>query len=257
MIERQRAEDRIGQQQAELAHLQRLRTVEGMTTQIAHEINQPLGAIANYASGLARRLRSDPPDLEALATIATQISQQAIRAAEVVRRLRDLVRKEESARKPCDVEQIVAESVQMMGSNARRRGVALRTSIAVELPAVLVDRIQIQQVLLNLIANGLDAIDAVAPLAMPPGEPDEVIVEALRRDDNRIEVRVHDTGIGLTNTDAEKMFEPFVSTKTEGLGMGLAISRTIVEAHGGELRAVGGDGRGATFSFTLPVHAAR
>lgn len=257
MAERQRAEDRIGQHQAELAHLQRLRTVEGMTTQIAHEINQPLGAIANFASGLARWLRSDSPDLEALATIATQISQQAIRAAEVVRRLRDLVRKAESERKPCDVEEIVAEAVQMLGSNARRRGVALRTSIAVDLPAVLVDRIQIQQVLLNLIANGLDAIDAVAPLDMPPGEPDEVIVEALPCDDNRIEVRVHDTGIGLANTDGEKMFEPFFTTKTEGLGMGLAISRTIVEAHGGELRAVGGDGRGATFSFTLPVAAGR
>jgi PAS domain S-box-containing protein len=253
MAERQRAEDRIGQHQAELAHLQRLRTVEGMTTQIAHEINQPLGAIANFASGLARRLRSESPDLEALATIATQISQQAMRAAEVVRRLRDLVRKEDSARKACDIEQIIDEAVQMMASNARRRGVALRTSIAPALPTVFVDRIQIQQVLLNLIANGLDAIDAVAPIDVRPGEPEEVIVEAIRRDPRSVEIRVHDTGVGLTNADAEGLFEPFFSTKTEGLGMGLAISRTIVEAHGGELRAVGGDGRGATFAFTLPV----
>jgi len=253
MAERQRAEDRIAQQQAELAHLQRLRTVEGMTTQIAHEINQPLGAIANFASGLARRLRGDSPDLEALCTIATQISQQAIRAAEVVRRLRDLVRKEGAERKSCDIGQVILEAVQMMGSNARRREVMLRTSVSDALPSVLIDRIQIQQVLLNLIANGLDAIDAVSPPHAHPGEPDEVVVEAILRDPEHIEILVHDTGAGLTSTDEERMFEPFFSTKSDGLGMGLAISRTIVEAHGGELRATGGDGRGATFSFSLPV----
>lgn len=257
MAERQRAEERISQHQAELAHLQRLRTVESMTTQIAHEINQPLGAIANFASGLARWLRSDSPDLEALAGIATQISQQAIRAAEVVRRLRDLVRKEESVRKPCDVEQIITEAVQMMAANARRRGIVLRVAAAAELPRVFVDRIQVQQVLLNLIANALDAIDAVAAIDVRADEPDEVIVEAVPRDDGRVEIRVHDTGIGLSQADADKMFEPFFSTKNDGLGMGLAISRAIVEAHGGDLRAVGGDGRGATFIFTLPVASDR
>ena len=253
MVERQKAEEQISQHQAELAHLQRLRTVESMTTQIAHEINQPLGAIANFASGLARWLRSDSPDLEALAGIATQISQQAIRAAEVVRRLRDLVRKETSARKRCDAEQIIAEAVQMMSSNARRRGIALRVAVAPDLPNLLVDRIQIQQVLLNLIANALDAIDAVDPFNVRAGEPNEVIVEAGLHDAGGIEIRVHDTGTGLSQLDAEKMFEPFFSTKPDGLGMGLAISRTLVEAHGGTLRAVGGDGRGATFVFTLPL----
>jgi len=118
---------------------------------------------------------------------------------------------------------------------------------------VLVDRIQIQQVLLNLVANGLDAIDAVQSLDVRAGEPNEVIVEADRCTDNRVEIRVHDTGTGLSEADADKMFEPFYSTKPDGLGMGLAISQTIVEAHGGTLRAVGGDGRGATFVFTLPV----
>lgn len=253
MAERQRAEDQISQHQAELAHLQRLRTVESMTTQIAHEINQPLGAIANFASGLARWLRSDSPDLETLAGIATQISQQALRAAEVVRRLRDLVRKDDSARTASDIERIVAEAVQLITSNARRRRIGLRVAVAPGLPMVLVDRIQIQQVLLNLIANGLDAIDAVDPVEARSGEPDEVVIEALRSEGGRVEVRVHDTGIGIAEADAERLFEPFFSTKPEGLGMGLAISRTIVEAHGGMLRAIGGDGRGTTFVFTLPA----
>jgi PAS domain S-box-containing protein len=253
MAERHRAEERISQHQAEVAHLQRLRTVESMTAQIAHEINQPLGAIANFASGLARWLRSDSPDIEYLVDIATRISQQAMRAAEVVRRLRDLVRKEDALRKPCDVRELVLEAVQMMASNARRRNVALRVAVAEDLPCVLVDRIQIEQVLLNLIANGLDAIAAVPPLDARAAGPNEVIIEADRRDGRYIEIRVHDTGTGIPGTHADHMFDPFFSTKAEGLGMGLAISRTIVEAHGGDLRAVAGDGRGATFVFNLPV----
>jgi signal transduction histidine kinase len=191
-----------------------------------------------------------------LAGIATQISQQAIRAAEVVRRLRDLLRKDEPERKACDVEQIITDAVQLMSANVRRRGIALRVAVAPGLPMAVVDRIQIQQVLLNLIANGLDAIDAVDPVDALSGEPNEVIIEVVRREDGPIEIRVHDTGIGLAKADAEDLFEPFFTTKTEGLGMGLAISRTIVEAHGGTLRAVGGDGRGSTFLFTLPVNSA-
>lgn len=255
ITERQRVEERLSRQQAEVAHLQRLRTIESMTTQIAHEINQPLGAIANYASGLARRLQGNPPDLEALAGIAMQISRQAIRAAEVVRRLRDLVRKDDPERKAHDLEQIVTDATQMVATNLRRRGVTLRVAIAPDLPQVFVDRIQVQQVLINLIANGLDAIDAVPAGSRESGAPDEVVVEAAFSGKREIEVRVHDTGIGIRNADDDEIFAPFFTTKSEGLGMGLPISRTIVEAHGGTLRAIAGDGRGSTFVFTLPVVA--
>lgn len=255
ITERQRVEERLSRQQAEVAHLQRLRTIESMTTQIAHEINQPLGAIANYASGLARRLQGNPPDLEALASIAMQISRQAIRAAEVVRRLRDLVRKDDTERKAHDLEQIVTDATQMVATNLRRRGVTLRVAIAPDLPQVFVDRIQVQQVLINLIANGLDAIDAVPAGSRESGAPDEVVVEAAFSGEREIEVRVHDTGIGIRNADDDEIFAPFFTTKSEGLGMGLPISRTIVEAHGGTLRAIAGDGRGSTFVFTLPVVA--
>jgi len=253
IAERERVEERVSAQQAELAHLQRLRTVESMTSQIGHEINQPLGAIANYASGLARRLRGDAPDLEALASIASRIGRQAIRAAEVVRRLRDLVRKEDPERHVHDIEQIVTEAMRMVAASSRRRDVALRVAIAPDLPLVFVDKIQVQQVLINLIANGLDAIDAVPAGDREANEPNEVVVEVARSGDREIEVRVHDTGIGIRNADDDEIFEPFFTTKTEGLGIGLPISRTIVEAHGGTLRAIAGDGRGSTFVFTLPV----
>jgi len=253
IAERERVEERVSAQQAELAHLQRLRTVESMTSQIGHEINQPLGAIANYASGLARRLRGDAPDREALASIASQISRQAIRAAEVVRRLRDLVRKEDPERHVHDIEQIVTEAMRMVAASSRRRDVALRVAIAPDLPLVFVDKIQVQQVLINLIANGLDAIDAVPAGDREANEPNEVVVEVARSGDREIEVRVHDTGIGIRNADDDEIFEPFFTTKSEGLGIGLPISRTIVEAHGGTLRAIAGDGRGSTFVFTLPV----
>lgn len=250
MAERQRAEERVSRQQAELAHLQRLSTVESMAAELAHEINQPLGAIANFASGLARRLRGDAPDLEALGGIATEISQQAIRAAEVVRRLRDFVRKDASEREHCDVEEVVVEAVQMMVAHAQRHAVAQRVAVAPDLPRIQIDRIQIVQVLVNLVGNALDAIEAIHA---PTGEPHEVVIEAARRADGLIEFRVHDTGVGLSPGDEARMFEPFFTTKADGLGMGLPISRTIVEAHGGTLRAVHRHGRGATFVFTVPA----
>lgn len=250
MAERRRAEVQVSQQQAELAHLQRLRTVESMAAEIAHEINQPLGAIANFASGLARRLRAEAPDLEVLSGVATEVAEQAVRAAEVVRRVRHFVRKEGSHRASCDITEVVDAAVQLMEAHAHALGVALHVAVEPGLPSIHVDRIQIVQVLVNLISNALDAIEGVEP---PADQRHAILVEAARRDDDRIELRVHDTGIGLGSENAPQMFEPFFTTKADGLGMGLAISRTIVEAHGGTLDAATGRGRGAVFVFTLPV----
>ncbi len=246
MAERQRADERIHQQQSQLAHLQRLRTVEGMAAQLAHEINQPLGAIVNFAGGLARWLRSDAVDMAAVQAATDQISLQALRAAGVVSRLRDFVRKDESRRESSDLGQVIGEAVRMIETDARRQGVTLRVNVAARLPRVDIDRVQIEQVVVNLLSNALEAMDLSA-------DDHEIAVEATRRDDGDLEVRVRDTGAGLPVSDPQLLFEPFHTTKAEGLGMGLSISQSIITAHGGTLRGernVGG--RGATFTFTLP-----
>jgi PAS domain S-box-containing protein len=247
VAERRRVEARVHEQQAELAHLQRLRTVEGMATQLAHEINQPLAAVVNYASGLARTLRSGSLDVENVREATTEINQQALRAADVVRRLRDFVRKDPTPRQKYELAAVLREAMQMVETDASRQAVAMRLEVENGLPRVEIDRIQIEQVIVNLLGNALDAFDDVTP-----GTPREIVVTARRRDAGLVEVRVTDTGKGLPPGDSRAIFEPFFTTKSNGLGMGLAISESIVVAHGGELVADRSSAGGATLHFTLP-----
>lgn len=242
--ELKRAEQAALQHQADLAHVLRLGTMGEMTASIAHEINQPLGAIANYAQGCVRRLRAGRLESETLLPVIEEIGAEALRAGEIIRRLRDLVRKDSGRQVSADLNHLVRESIRLMEPAARARNVVLEMTLAPGLPSLACDDIQIEQVLLNLLLNGVEAID---------GSPDGSRTVSVRTAvvDHAAEVAVSDTGVGLP-ASPEELFAPFYTTKPSGLGMGLSISRSIVEAHGGRLWGTRNAERGATFRFTLP-----
>ena len=245
--ERMRAEDQLRQHQAALAHVLRVSTMGEMAAGLAHEINQPLGAIANFANGIAARLRGGVIQPRALLGAAEQIAAEALRAGEVIRRLRDFVRRAESTRERCDLNALVREAAHLIEPDARGAGVALRLALDPDLPAVEIDPIQVEQVILNLLRNGLEAMLASDLSAH------ELLVETALGEHASIEVRVRDTGPGVPPTVAEHMFNAFFTTKKSGLGMGLSISRSIIEDHAGRLWMRPNLDRGATFGFSLPL----
>ena len=246
MVERQRAEELIRQQQAELAHVLRLRTVEGIAAQLAHEINQPLGAVVNFARGLARRLDSPELDVASAQRVTDQITRETLRAADVVRRLRSFLREDVPKKELCDPRDVVREAARLIGDEARRAGVALHLDLDPQAVEVEIDVIQIEQVVLSLLRNALEAMDARSP------GPRSIVVQTVPTSDGGVEVRVRDDGPGLPVDDVQKLFEPFFTTKKKSLGMGLSISQKIVEAQGGALRGAANPEGGATFAFTLP-----
>ena len=246
MVERQRAEERIRQQQAELAHVLRLRTVEGMAAQLAHEINQPLAAVVNFARGLARRLSRSELDVASAQRVTDQITRETLRAAEVVQRLRAFLRKDVPKKEVCDPRDVVREAARLIDDEARRAGVALHLDLDPEAVKVEIDVIQVQQVVLNLLRNALEGIDERSP------GPQSIVLQTVTTSDGGVEVRVHDDGPGLPVDDVEKLFEAFFTTKEKSLGMGLSISQQIVEGQGGTLRGGSNPEGGATFAFTLP-----
>ncbi|HEY9080925.1 sensor histidine kinase [Magnetovibrio sp.] len=246
IFERKRAEDTARNRQNELAHVSRVNTMGELTASLAHEINQPLSAIANYATGSVRRLKLDtisPDDLyEVLSTIATE----AERAAQVIRRVRAFVRKGELSLETLDVNAIAREAIEITNAEAERQHIGLSGDFTEPLAPVLVDKVQIEQVMLNLIGNAMDALGAVSKdpktivVATRPGDPGEVICE------------VRDNGAGLSETARDLLFEPFYSTKPNGMGMGLSISRSIVEASGGRLWVEVDESGATVFKFSLP-----
>ena len=246
MVERQRAEERVRQQQAELAHVLRLRTVEGMAAQLAHEINQPLAAIVNFARGLARRLSCPELDVASAQGATEQISREALRAAEVVQRLRAFLRKDAPRRELCDARDVVREAASLIDDEARRAGVALHLDLDPHDARVEIDAIQVEQVVLNLLRNALEAMDERSP------GPHSIVVQTVTTSNGGVEVRVRDNGPGLPVDDVQQLFEAFFTTKEKSLGMGLSISQKIVEAQGGALWGAANREGGATFSFTLP-----
>jgi PAS domain S-box-containing protein len=246
MVERQRAERRVRQQQAELAHVLRLRTVEGMAAQLAHEINQPLAAVVNFASGLARRLSGPELDVAAAQRATDQISREALRAAEVLQRLRAFLSKDAPRRELCDAREVVREAASLIDDEARNAGVALHLDLDPHDATVEIDAIQVEQVVLNLLRNSLEAMDERSP------GPRSIVVQTVTTSDGGVEVRVRDNGPGLPVDDVQQLFEAFFTTKERSLGMGLSISQKIVEAQGGALWGVANREGGATFSFTLP-----
>ena len=218
-----------------------------MAAGLAHEIDQPLSAIVAYASGSARRIRDGDIGVPALLEVVDSIADEALRAGEILRRIRDFVRHGEVSRSRADLNALVREAVHFAEVEARELGIALRLALAPEPLAVEVDGIQVEQVILNLLRNGLDAMSEA-----PTGQH-ELLVQTRGQSESTVEVSVRDTGVGMSPATGERIFDPFFTTKVGGLGMGLSISRSIIEAHGGRLWATRNPDRGMTFSFTLPV----
>jgi two-component system sensor kinase FixL len=247
VTERKRAEEEARQRQTELAHVLRVGMMGEMAAGLAHEINQPLAAIVNYASGCARRLRAETGADTPLVGAMEEITKQAARAEQIIRRLRTFVRKREFRREPVDLNNLVRDVARFVRSEAHHHGISVRLDLAPALPRVHADGIQIEQVIVNLVRNGIDAMHAadlghrVLSIHTSADRPEVV------------EVAVCDGGTGVDGAHAEKLFEPFFTTKPNGLGMGLSISRSIVTAHGGRLWAAPNPDRGTTFRFTLPV----
>jgi two-component system, LuxR family, sensor kinase FixL len=249
ITERKHAEEQVRQHQAHLAHVLRLNTMGEMAAGLAHEINQPLGAIANYAQGCTRRLRGGSVDGAELLPIVEEIAHEALRAGEIIRRLRDLVRKEGPQQAAVDLNALVRESTRVIGPEALQSGIRVELALAPDLPPVTCDSIQIEQVLLNLLLNGVEAVQTSGN-----GERSLTITTAAAGAAG-IEVAIRDSGCGVPDPPAD-VFKPFFSTKPNGLGMGLSISRSIIEAHGGRLWATRNPDHGSTFRFTLPLERA-
>lgn len=245
ITELMRAEEQARQHQAELAHALRLHTIGELAASLAHEVNQPLGAIANYAQGVRRRLERGGLDAADLQTSVEAIASEALRAGEITRRVRELLRKEDTPRGPVDVNEIVARAVRVAEPVARQHGVLLSVAPPTPLPLVRADAIQIEQVLFNLLLNGIEATAAA------PGE--RVVQVRAGRAADGVEVVVADSGAGIPAELGDEIFAPFRTTKSGGLGMGLAITRSIVEAHGGRVWSAPAPARGAAFHVRLPV----
>jgi C4-dicarboxylate-specific signal transduction histidine kinase len=236
--------------QADLAHAARLSTLGGMAAGLAHELNQPLAAIVAYARGCSRRIESGDASLASLLPAVNEIATQALRAGEILRRIRDFVRHGEQRREPVDVNELVREAARLADLEARQLGVTVRLDLAPGIPVVHADGIQVEQVVLNLVRNGFEAMRET-------NGRERVLCIRTAGADGRVEVAVEDTGSGLPAGIADRLFDPFFTTKRDGLGLGLSISRSLIEANGGRLWAApNGDG-GATFRFALPARGAR
>ena len=239
-------EEQMRRLQAELAHVLRVHTMGEMVGEIAHEINQPLASIANFANGLAARLARDVEDVEGLQTAAARIASEALRASDIIRRLRVFLRRGEVQWEYCDANDIVRDALRLIEPELRQDAVALKLELAPVPLHVEVDRVQIAQVVLSVVRNALEA------MAAGNGGPREVQVETARGTDSTVVVSVRDSGVGLPPGQETQIFDAFFTTKERGLGLGLSVSRSIIEAHGGRLWAQANHEHGSTVAFVLP-----
>jgi PAS domain S-box-containing protein len=242
------AEQALREAQAELAHVTRVTTLGELTASIAHEVNQPLAAVVANAEACLRWLDRETPDLAGARRSAEWVINDGIRASEVVRRVRALAHKTDIEKVPLDVNDIVEEVIALVPRELASHRVSLRTELAPDLPKILGDRVQLQQVIINLVMNGIEAMQSITD------RPRELVIRSRHEEMQRVLLDVTDCGVGISAENADRLFNAFFTTKSSGLGMGLSICRSIVEAHGGRLSASGDEGRGATFQFVLPVH---
>ena len=242
-----RAEEELRQAQAELAHITRVTTLGELTASIAHEVNQPIAAVATNAEAGLRWLGAEPPNLDEVRETLGSIVKDAKRAGDVIHRIRALVKKAPLRMARFDVNEAVLDVIALTRSELLRHGVSLQTQLATGLPLIEGDRIQLQQVILNLILNAVEAMSGIDEGAR------EMRISTGREASNGVLVTVRDFGPGLDPQSVDRLFEAFYTTKPDGLGMGLAICRSIIEAHGGRLWATANEPRGAVFQFTLPL----
>src|ERR1700726_2615110 len=248
ITERRRADEereRLRQVQADLAHLSRVTTMGELTASLAHEIKQPISAAATNAKTCLRWLGRDDPDLPEAREAASRIVKDVTRATDIIGRISALFKKGALQRELVDVNELIQEMIVLLRSEANRYSRSIRTELTQHVPKVMADRVQLQQVFMNLILNGIDAMKATRV-----GSELTIKSEA---DDGQILISVSDTGVGLAPDQADQIFKAFFTTKDNGTGMGLPISRSIIESHGGRLWANSASGRGATFQFTLPT----
>jgi PAS domain S-box-containing protein len=246
ITERKRAEESLRQAQAELAHVTRVTTLGELAASIAHEVNQPLAAIVADANACLNWLAATDPRLDEAREALAAIVNEGHRAAEVIQRIRQLARRAEPQKERLDVNAVIHEVAALVRNEALSRRVSLRTELASELPAVLGDRVQLQQVMINLAINGMEAMASVT------ARPRELLIQS-QRESGHVVVTVQDSGTGIDPDNVNRIFDAFFTTKSSGMGMGLSISRSIVEAHGGRLWAGSNVGPGATFQFSLPT----
>ena len=251
ITERKQTQESLQQAQANLARVNRVMLVGEMTASVAHEVNQPIAAAVTNAGACLRWLAAQPPDMEKARQALERIVRDGSRAAEVIRRVRALVKKVPPRTDFFDINDAILEVIALTQSELQRHPVELRTHLSSEVPLVPADRIQLQQVILNLIINAIDAMSGVGD------RPRELMVGSGLGDSNDVFVEVRDSGSGLDPGNLNLLFESFYSTKPHGMGMGLSISRSIVEAHGGRLWATPNEPHGAVFRFTLPLEGDR
>lgn len=244
---KKRAEEEVRTHNTELAHVSRLTVMCEMASTLAHELNQPLSAISNYTRGCMRRIRSASSTTEEILAAMELVCVQAERAGDIIRSVRAFVKKGESSRMPSEINGIVRDTVRFAEPEARQHGVGIRLRLAEQLPPVLADAIQIEQVILNIVRNAIEAMDGIEFGRR------EIVIETAPNEGDVIEVRVTDTGPGMSSAQFDAVFDPFFTTKPSGMGMGLTISRSIIEAHGGRLWATPNAGGGLTFQFKLPM----
>jgi signal transduction histidine kinase len=247
MSERKRAEDAFYEAQAELARVTRISALGALAASISHEVNQPLAAVVTNADACLMWLLSDPPNLEEVRAAVENIAQEGTRASDVVRHIRAMFTKAAPERASVGINELIGEVSALLQAVAAKNNVTIKTEFADDLPSAMGDRVQLQQVIMNLIQNGIEAMQTVAD------RPRLLLIRSETRGPDEVLVAVKDSGSGIDPKDEKRIFDAFFTTKIQGMGMGLSISHSIIEAHGGRLWATANSDYGSTLQFTLPA----
>jgi C4-dicarboxylate-specific signal transduction histidine kinase len=247
-LERQRAEETLRQARADLAHVTRVTTMGELAASLAHEIKQPITAAVTDAHACLRWLERDQPNLTEARQSAAMLVKDATRASDIINRIRLVIKRGAPEMESVDVNEIIQEMIELLRHEATRHSISIRSVLADDLPRIMADRVQLQQVLMNLMLNGIEAMTDLGTMG-------RLTITSERGDDRQLVISVRDTGAGVSPEHTEQLFRAFFTTKPQGTGMGLSVSRSIVELHGGRLWASTNAGGGAAFWFTLPIGA--